>query len=136
MAPATREHDALAALWQACDALQALQEAHRQRLQREKQPDLARLAFERARAFAEFKNRLLSTVRRLQQERRLPALRETLRQRLLALLAAEAALREQLDGYRQTLEAQLACVRQGQRALRGYGSACQSSPRHHVNRAV
>ncbi|RMD67119.1 hypothetical protein D6833_00670, partial [Candidatus Parcubacteria bacterium] len=90
--------ESLFAAWeQVCDRFQALQAAHKHYLESTVHPDLAKLAFERAQAFAELKNRLITVVQALSRSGTLAQHSPALCARLRALQDSDVALRAHID---------------------------------------
>jgi hypothetical protein len=115
-------HGLYEALWNTCDNYQVMQQTHLHCLATEAQPDIERLVFERERLFADLQNHLTAVVYQLQKAMPEPSLVSILQARLTALLEDDAVLVERLHACRATLGQRRAQLRQGQKALGGYGS--------------
>ncbi len=108
-------------LLHAFDQYAQVQETHLRHFTHESRPDIEQLCFERARAFAELKNQLIS----LQQQpgKATDYLILLCQERLMTLKAQDDLLRERLLPYYKILQRQLTQLRQHKQALLSYGRA-------------
>jgi hypothetical protein len=123
-------------LWAAFDSYFALQEAHLHSLESMAMPDIAKLSFERARAFTELKNRLIAMVQKLQTDDEARQLSRICQQRLTILRERDTLLAKRAREYRTTLEHRLAQLRRGQRVLNAYGGLDVPCPPKFLSSAV
>jgi uncharacterized membrane protein len=124
--------DILAGLQEALDNYRALQGAHGQYLDAGAVAEVARLAFERAQAFAELQN-VLTAVVRAQSHSALP---QAYREQLADILALEERWASRLQEQRDVVGSHLAQLRQSKKALRGYGGMLFLSPPVYVKASV
>jgi hypothetical protein len=124
--------DILTGLQEALDNYRAVQGAHRQYLDTGAVAEVARLAFERAKAFAELQN-VLTAVVRTQSHTALP---QEQREQLADILALEEHWARHLRQQRDVVGSHLAQLRQSKKALRGYGGMLFLSPPVYVKASV
>jgi hypothetical protein len=124
--------DTLAGLQEALDNYRAVQGAHGQYLDTEAVQEVARLAFERAKAFAELQNVLTAAVR-AQSHTALP---QEHRKQLADILALEERWARHLQEQRDMVGSHLAQLRRSKKALLGYGSMLSLSPPMYVKASV
>jgi hypothetical protein len=124
--------DILAGLQEALDNYRAVQGAHGQYLDTGAVPEVARLAFERAKAFAELQN-VLTAVVRAQSHTALP---QAYREQLADILALEERWARHLQEQRDMVGSHLAQLRRSKKALLGYGGMLFLSPPLYIKASV
>ena len=108
-----------------------MQERQLQAMVSEEHPDIERFRFERTAAFENLKNELTLMVKMVNNDGdgALPVATEC-QERIRRLLERDEELREHIGNYRERLQARLARMGHGKRALRGYGNSdLGASPR-------
>ncbi len=109
----------------------AMQEAHIKSLETESLPDMEKHNFERARAFEDLKNHLSLVLKGIRREGG-DALQIALacQDRLASIMDRDELLTRRIGRYRDDLEQHMKQMRQGKKALQGYGrSGSAHSPR-------
>jgi hypothetical protein len=124
--------DILVGLQEALNNYRAVQGAHGQYLDTGAVPEVERLAFERAKAFAELQNVLTAVA----QARSHTALPQKYRDQLTDILAIEQRWVGHLQEQRDMVGSHLAQLRRSKKALLGYGGIPSLSPPVYVTASV
>lgn len=110
---------------------EGMQEAHIKCLDTDDQihHGMQRFNFERARAFEDLKNKLTPMLKRIRREDS-DGLKIALacQDRLASIMERDDLLARRMDEYRDRLQQHLEQLRQGKKALRGYGYGGTGSP--------
>ncbi len=109
----------------------AMQEAHLKSIETESLPDMEKYNFERARAFEDLKNQLSIMLKNIRKEgENALEIAQACQDRLASIIERDDLLTRRIGKYRDDLEQHLQQMRQGKKALQGYGrSGSAHSPR-------
>jgi hypothetical protein len=124
--------DILAGLHEALNNYRAVQGAHGQYLDSGAVSEVERLAFERAKAFAELQNVLTAVV----QAQPHAAWPQEYRDQLAEMLVLEERWASHLREQRDMMSSHLAQLRRSQKALLGYGGMPSLSPPTYIKASV
>lgn len=113
-----------------------MQEAHFKWVEEGKNPDFRKLVFERNHAFEELKNVLNECFRWIKNSKgkQESGLAADWRNRLEIVLKKEQQLSQKMASYRVFLADVLKNMRQGKKALTGYGHACSTASPKYVSK--